>query len=204
MIFAKFCKILLGAELHIHTEHCNIITDIITPEHVIYWFHHNEQFNHCLSFILGKDVFVAGTLSWLYYLNVLMSQFFQKESKYSFKMTRLLRKLIFVDDPFPAECFLNFPSNQVHDKWITNGSPIMKVKLTKFFVILKHILTDSSTVSLNTKIYLLCVTTQWQKAIVENTLVISKLQDLTHTILIPCHACIPWFKNHLINSTNLP
>ncbi len=65
MVLTKFCTMLLGAVLHIHTDHFNIMTNNTTPDHVIRWLNYVKQFNPYIHFIPYKDNIIADTLSWL-------------------------------------------------------------------------------------------------------------------------------------------
>ncbi len=66
MVLTKFCTMLLGAVLHVHTDHLNITTNNTTPDCVIHWFNYIEQFNPYIHFIPGKDNIIVGTLlAWL-------------------------------------------------------------------------------------------------------------------------------------------
>ncbi len=65
MVLTKFCTMLLGAVLHVHTDHLNITTNNTTPDLVIHWLNYIEQFNPYIHFISGKDNVIANTLSWL-------------------------------------------------------------------------------------------------------------------------------------------
>ncbi len=56
---------LLGAKLHIHTDHQNINTNNTTPDYIIHWFNHVEQYNLYIHFISVKDNIIADTQSWL-------------------------------------------------------------------------------------------------------------------------------------------
>ncbi len=65
MVPTKFCTMLLGADLHIHTDHLNITTNNNTPNQVICWLNYIEQFNPYIHFIPDKDNIIANTLSQL-------------------------------------------------------------------------------------------------------------------------------------------
>ena len=62
MVLTEFRTMLLGAELHIHTDHLNITTNNTTPDRVIRWLNYIEQYNPYIHFIPGKDNVVADTL----------------------------------------------------------------------------------------------------------------------------------------------
>ncbi len=56
---------ILGAELHIHTDHLIITTNNTTPDCVIYWFNYIEQFKTYIHCIPGKDSVIDDMLFWL-------------------------------------------------------------------------------------------------------------------------------------------
>ncbi len=91
MVLTDFCAMLLGAVLHIHTDYLNITTKNIKHDHVIGWLNYVEQFNPYILFILGKDNYIANTLSWLDHLE-------------EFVLSK--DKNVFVINPFPKECTL--------------------------------------------------------------------------------------------------
>ncbi len=65
MVLTEFCAMLLGAVLHIHTDHLNITTNNTMPDCIIQWLNYIKQFNPYIQFIPGKGSIIADTLSWL-------------------------------------------------------------------------------------------------------------------------------------------
>ncbi len=78
-IVLKFCIMLLVAKLHILTDHLNITTNNNTPDSVICWLNHVEQYNPCIHFIPGKNHVIADTQPWFHRLE---STSFLKEGRY--------------------------------------------------------------------------------------------------------------------------
>ncbi len=65
MVLTQFCIMLLGAVLHIHTDHLSITTNNTTPDCIICWLNYVEQFNPYIHFIPNKDNVIVNKLSWL-------------------------------------------------------------------------------------------------------------------------------------------
>ncbi len=65
MILTDSCTMLLGAVLHIHTDHLNITTNNTTTDHTICKLNYVEHFNLYIHFIPGRDNVIANMLSWL-------------------------------------------------------------------------------------------------------------------------------------------
>ncbi len=60
LIIAKeFCTVLLSSELHIHTDHLNITIDNTSPNFIIHWLDHIQQFNTYIYWIPGEENVVA-------------------------------------------------------------------------------------------------------------------------------------------------
>ncbi len=96
-VLTEFCAMLLGAVLHIHTDHLNITTNNITPDHVICWLNYIEQFNPYIHFIPGKDNVIANTLSWL---DCLDKSVLSKDKQVFVLKDSITKGMDFVNDPF--------------------------------------------------------------------------------------------------------
>ncbi len=117
MVLTKFCTMLLGAILHIHTDHHNITTNNTTPDHIICWLNHFKQFNPYNHFIPGKDNVVANTLSWL---DRLEESVHSKDKQVFVLKDSVSKGMDFANDPLLIECFLHLPPLAVQDTNATN------------------------------------------------------------------------------------
>ncbi len=63
MVLTKFCTMLLGAVLHIHTDHLNITFNNTTLDCITCWLNYVEQFNPYIQFIPCNDNIIVNTLS---------------------------------------------------------------------------------------------------------------------------------------------
>ncbi len=68
IVLTKFCTMLLGEVLHIHTDHLKITTNNTTPDSIICWLNYVELFNPYIHFIPGKGNVIANTFTWLNHL----------------------------------------------------------------------------------------------------------------------------------------
>jgi len=116
-VLTKFCTMLLGAVLHIHTDHLNITTNNITPDCIICWLNYIEQFNPYIHFISGKYNIIAKTLSWLDHLE---ESILSKEKQVFVLKDSVSKGMDFANDPLLIECFLHLPPLAVQDTNPTN------------------------------------------------------------------------------------
>ncbi len=112
MVLTEFRTMLLGAVLHIHTDHHNIPTNNTTPDRVIRWLNYIEQFNPYIHFIPDKDNVIANTHSWLDHLE---ESILSKEKQVFVLKVSVSKGMNFADDPLLIECFLHLPPLAVQD-----------------------------------------------------------------------------------------
>ncbi len=114
---------LLGAVLHIHTDHLNITTNNTTPDRIICWLNYIEQFNPYIHFIPGKDNVIANTLSWL---DCLEESILSKDNQVFVLKDSISKGMDFANDPLLVARFLYLPPLAVQDtnptdyQWIFN------------------------------------------------------------------------------------
>ncbi len=102
MVLTKLRTMLLGAVLHIHTNHLSITTNNTTPDCIICWLNYVKQFK---PYIHGKDNTIADTLSWLDCLEELVIS----NDKQGFVLKDSVSEGMFVNDPLLIKCFLHLP-----------------------------------------------------------------------------------------------
>ena len=112
MVLTEFRTMLLGAVLHIHTDHLNITTNNTTPDRVIRWLNYVEQYNPYIHFIPGKDNVIADTLS---RLDRLEESVLSKDKQVFVLKDSVSKGMDFADDPLLIECFLHLPPLEVQD-----------------------------------------------------------------------------------------
>ncbi len=80
---------ILGAVLHIYTDHLNITTNNTTPDHIIQWLIYDELFNPYIHFIPGKDNVISQSL---FLINGLEESDLPKISKFLFSKIPFLKE----------------------------------------------------------------------------------------------------------------
>ncbi len=106
MVLTEFHTMLLGAVLHIHTDHLNIITNNTTPDQIICWLYYFEQFNPYNHFMSGKDNIISDTLSWL---DCLEESILSKDKEVFVLKDSVSKGMDFADDPLLIKYFLHLP-----------------------------------------------------------------------------------------------
>jgi hypothetical protein len=61
----KFCSILFGAELHIHTDHKNIVNVDDSSEQRLQWISYVDEYSHTFHYVEGPHNVIADTFSHL-------------------------------------------------------------------------------------------------------------------------------------------
>ncbi len=146
MVLTRFCTMLLGAVLHIHTDHLNFTTNNTMPDCVVRWLNYIEQFNPYIHFILGKDKVIANTLSWLDRLE----ESIPSKDKQVFVLKDSFSKVMdFANDPLLIKCFLHLPPLAVQDTKPTDYQWMFdkQNKTDEFIHADRNFQTDSSTKS---------------------------------------------------------
>ncbi len=92
---------LLGAILHIHTDHLNITTNNTTPDIVIPWLNYVEQFNPYIQYIPGKGNIIFHMLSWL---DCLEEYVLSKDKEAFVPKDSVSNGMEFVDDQLVIRC----------------------------------------------------------------------------------------------------
>ena len=64
----EFCSMLLGANIHVYTNHCNLKFEALKTQHVLHWHNKIEEFFTCLHYIKGPKNILANNLSWFLHL----------------------------------------------------------------------------------------------------------------------------------------
>ncbi len=117
---------LLGAVLHIHTDHLNITTNNKTPYHIICWLNYVKQFNPYIHFIPGKDNNVADTLSWFDCLEELVLS----KDKQAFILKDPVSKGMDILFSLNVFCICHLWQYKTQTLQTANGYLINKMKLT--------------------------------------------------------------------------
>ncbi len=112
MVLTKFCTMLLGAVLHIHTNHLSITTNNTTPDCVICWLNYVKQFNSYIHFIPDKDNIISNTLS---LLDCLEESVHSKDKQVFVLKNTLSTEMDFANDLLLIECFLHLLPLAVQD-----------------------------------------------------------------------------------------
>ena len=64
----EFHSMLLGASIHVYTNHCNLTFEGLTTQHVLHWLNKIEEFVPWLHYIEGPKNILADNFSWLHCL----------------------------------------------------------------------------------------------------------------------------------------
>ena len=106
----EFRSMLLGAELHIHTDHRNLTFTNLTSQRVLRWRLYIEEFTPTFHFIQGTDNTIADALSRLPIRSSISSEspLLERQSDATCS-TPVASFSITMDDLAMLECFLNHP-----------------------------------------------------------------------------------------------
>ncbi len=103
----KLCSMLLGAELHIYTDHKNILNVGNLSEQQLHWISYVDEYGPTIHYIEGPHNVIVGTFSWLSRKDV-PSILVGKKADHvdsDSKLESLYSSLI--DDEEILQCFLN-------------------------------------------------------------------------------------------------
>ncbi len=117
MVLTEFCTMLLGAVLHIHTDHLNITTNNTMPNCIIQWLNNIEQFNPYIHFIHGKANVIADTFSWLDHLE---ESVISKDKQVFVLEDSISKGMDFANDPLLVERLLHLPPLKIQEINPTN------------------------------------------------------------------------------------
>ncbi len=115
MVLTEFHTMILGAVLHIYTDHLNITTNNTTPDHIIQWLIYDELFNPYIHFIPFHSwqrqchfpITFSDQWPWRIWSSKNKQVFVLKDS--------IFKGMDFAGDPLLMECFLHLPPITVSD-----------------------------------------------------------------------------------------
>ena len=106
----EFRSMLLGSELHIHTDHRNLTFPYLTSQRVLCWRIYIEEFTPTFHFIKGTDNTIADALSRLPIRPSISSESPLLEGMSDATCSTPVASFsIIMDDFAMLECFLNHP-----------------------------------------------------------------------------------------------
>ena len=112
MVLKNFRTMLLGSEIHIHTDHKNLTFANLNTQRVLRWRCYLEEYSPTMHYIKGQNNVIADAFSWLDWIND--SQCLEGKNA-PFEMPRELEQgCDIVQDAQMLEFFLNVPPLNDH------------------------------------------------------------------------------------------
>ncbi len=135
----EFQGMLLGANIHVFTDHKNLTFDTLKTQCVLHWHKKNEEFLPMLHYIKGPRNILANNLSRLHCLvtpaQIMEGKKLVKPAEVSIEEED---KVYFLDQEYSRlynenvweciECYLNFPDTPHPDKNPLNYAPIHELQ----------------------------------------------------------------------------
>ena len=118
--FKEFRSMLLGAVLHVHTDHRNLIYNTLHTQRLLRWRLYIEEYHPTFHYVKGTDNAIADSISRLPRLESLVEDDIDIGPK-SPKSTSTSTFSIELDDEPLLTCFLNHPSHLDRQYSISSG-----------------------------------------------------------------------------------